>query len=497
MEIIRKLVSTGLLTLLAGFYFSVNAQQQLLTMERAMLIAQENSPDIKKSLMRMEQSQLNLEAQRASLKSKFSLTLNPVNYSQTRNFDSRFSQWYTNESFTSGGVFQVEQPILLTNGTISLRNNFSWQNNSSYYQGANTSNRVFSNYFYIDINQPIFTYNTQKMELERLEYDYENMEISYALQRLNTERNITQQFYSVYQSQRDLEISKEELVNSQQSHSIIKNKVEAELSPRDELYQAEVNLATARSSVDQAIVALENAKDQLKRTLGLDLADSIMVEAVIDVHAIVVDQEKAIDHGLGSRLELRQREITTKELEFTLIRTKAQNEFKGSVSLSLGLTGDDSKFTRIYDQSTQNPRVAISFSVPIFDWGANKARIRAQEVAMRSNTLDAHEEQLDIEMNIRQTCRSLQNLKTQVEIAEQNVNNAQLTYDLNLVRYRNGDISGMDFNQFQTQLSSKKSAYTRALINYKIELLNLKILSLYDFETNQEIVPLSDFSTKK
>jgi len=56
MEIIRKLVSTGLLALLAGFFFFVNAQQQLLTMERAMLIAQENSPDIKKSLMRMERA---------------------------------------------------------------------------------------------------------------------------------------------------------------------------------------------------------------------------------------------------------------------------------------------------------------------------------------------------------------------------------------------------------------------------------------------------------
>jgi outer membrane protein TolC len=472
------------------------AAQQELTIEQAMQIAQENSPAIKKSFMSLERSRLNLQAKRASLKSKFSLSLSPVNYSRSRNFDTRLSQWYTNESFSSGGTFQVEQPILLTDGTISLRNNFSWQNSFSQSQGTDYHNRAFTNYLYLSLEQPIFTYNTQKMELKQLEHDFENMEISYALQRLETERSITRQFYDVYRAQSNLEISREELANTQQSYNVISNKVEAELSPRDELYQAEVNLATARSDVDEAIVALENAKDELKRTLGMSLNENISVKADIDVTAVSIDAIKAVEHGLASRLELRQREITTKELEFTLIQTKAANEFKGNVQLSLGLTGDDERLSNIYDQPTQNPRVAITFSVPIFDWGANRNRVKAQEIAMQSNTLDASEERLDIEKNIRQTCRSLQSLKNQVEIAAQNVKNAQLTYDLNLVRYRSGDISGMDFNQFQTQLSNKKIAYTSALISYKIELLNLKILSLWDFEKNTAIVPLAALEDK-
>lgn len=47
-------------------------------------------------------------------------------------------------------------------------------------------------------------------------------------------------------------------------------------------------------------------------------------------------------------------------------------------------------------------------------------------------------------------------------------------------------------NQYQTQLSNKKISYSQALINYKLELLNLKILSLYDFEKNEAIVPIQD-----
>ena len=47
----------------------------------------------------------------------------------------------------------------------------------------------------------------------------------------------------------------------------------------------------------------------------------------------------------------------------------------------------------------------------------------------------------------------------------------------------------MDLNLYQTQLSERKIAYAQALINYKIELLNLKIQSLYDFEKGAPVLP--------
>ena len=304
--------------------------------------------------------------------------------------------------------------------------------------------------------------------------------------------SITDQFYSVYMAQSNLEISREELVNAQQSYDIIKNKVEADLAAKDELFQAELNLATARSSVDESQVNLENAKDKLKQTLGMRLDEDILVFAEVEIKPIQVNLDQAISHGLGSRLELRQREIESKELEFDMIKTKALNEFKGDVSISFGLIGDNSHLNKVYNNPTQNPRVSISFAVPIFDWGEKKARIKAQKMAQRINELEFQEDKVDIELNIRQVWRNLENLRTQIKIAEQNVQNAQLTYDLNQTRYREGDITGMEMSQFQTQLSNKKITYTQALINYRIELLNLKILSLYDFDKNIPLVPMKD-----
>ena len=48
----------------------------------------------------------------------------------------------------------------------------------------------------------------------------------------------------------------------------------------------------------------------------------------------------------------------------------------------------------------------------------------------------------------------------------------------------------MDLNIYQNQLSEKKLAYTNSLISYKLELLNLKIQTLYDFENDIAVSPV-------
>lgn len=485
-------LSCVLLCWAMGALSSLTQAQIPLTIEQALDIAEENNPDLKASKLNLERYQQNLVAQRASLKSKFSLDLNPLNYSRARRFDNRLSQWYTNETLNTSGTFMIQQPILQTDGEISLINTFGWQDNQSTVEGIDNTNRAFSNDLYLRLNQPIFTYNRRKMELKQIEFDYENAGIRYALQRLNTERSITNQFYSVYMAQNNLAISREELENTEQSFEIIQNKVEADLSAKEELFQAELNLANAQSTVEERIVSLENAKDQLKQSLGIALHEEIEVTAEIEVSPVAVDLQRAVQSGLTTRMEIRQREIDIQLGELQMIQTKSLNEFRGDISLSVGIIGDHERFGNMYDNPTSNPRVAISFSVPIFDWGEKRARVKAQKVAQTIAKLEQDNQKIEIELDVRQVWRRLENLRTQIDIAEKSVRNAQLTYDINLTRYREGDLTGMEISQFQTQLSNRKMAHAQALINYKIELLNLKILSLYDFENDEPIVPVRE-----
>lgn len=466
---------------------SANAQQ-ILTLESALDIARSNSPDIRRSILNLNRSEELLIAQNAALKSNFSLSVTPISYNKNRTFINDFAIWNTTESTETFGTFTVAQPFLPTDATISLVNRFGWQNKLSE-SSKNETPKTFSNNTYLSITQPLFTYNKTKLTLKGLELDLENAKLSYAMQMLNSEKQVTQFFYNVYLAQMSLTISQDEYANTQKSYEITQNKVTAGIAAKEELYQAELNFATAKSTVYNAQVTLDNYKDQFKQYIGMDVMEEITVMTDVALNPVAVDLAKAIEFGLNSRMELRQREIDVESSQFDLIRTKSLNEFRGDVSLSVGIIGVDKNLADIYQKPTNNPRVAVSFNVPLYDWGEKKARIKAQEAVIQTQELNQSEEKKQITLDIRRVYRSLQNLVNQIDIANQNEKNAQLTYEINLERYANGDLTSMDMNLFQTQLSQKKMSYAQALIDYKIELLNLKIQSLYDFEKKEAIIP--------
>lgn len=460
--------------------------QDLRTIDQILEEAYVNSPDIKQTRLSLVRSRESLNAQNASLKSKFALTLNPFSYSNNREYSQDFQEWRTYENLESNGIFSISQPIAITDGTIKLVDKFGYQSSTL---NDNGSVNAFSNNLQLQIDQPIFTYNRTKLRLKELELDLENSLLSYALQKLNIEKLVSQYFYNVYQNQQKLIISKEELDNQQQSYDIIKNKVEAGLSAREELWQAELNLANANSSVYNAEVSLENSKDQLRQVVGMDLETQIDILANIDVDTVIVNQQEAIDYALKQRMELRQRQIDIENSQFNLITTNANNEFKGNLSLAVGLFGDNEAFQNIYTSPTDNEKVSLSLEIPLWDWGQKKSSMKAAQASLDMSELNLETEKTNIAINIRQVCRNLKNLVYQIEIAKKNVENAQLTYQLNLEKYKNGDLTSMDLSLYQNQLSSSKNDLTSALIEYKLELLNLKIQTLWDFEKGTTIVP--------
>jgi len=469
--------------------------QQGLTLEQSLDIAEMNSPDMKITRLNLVRSEENLNAQNAALKSNFALTLNPISYTQNREFNDLISDWNSRTTTESYGNFTISQPIILTDARISLSNRFGFYD--SYSEYSNTTTRGFSNNLSVRLDQPLFTYNRTKMNLKELQLALENAKLNYAIQLLSLEKMVSQAFYYVYQQQQSLDISLKAFENMKISHEVIRNKVDAGISRREEMFQAELNLATTKSDYENKQVALENAKDDFKILIGMSLYDEILVIPNIAVDTINVDISFAIDQGLASRMELRQREINIETTQFDLIQTKALNEFKGNLGLAFGLFGDNENVADVYSNPTNNQEVALSLTIPLWDWGERKARIKATEASIESANINLESEQNNIIIGIRKVYRNLLNLRNQITIARQSVTNAQLTYDLNLEKYKNGDLTGMDLNIYQNQLSEQQLNYTNSLISYKLELLNLKIQTLYDFENKVPVTPVMSLEVKE
>ncbi len=466
---------------------SVNIAQNVLTLEDAIFIALENSPSIRRSVLNLERSQESLNAQNASLKSKFNLQLTPLQYSKDRTFNDLFSTWNDSELKGSTGALSVTQPLVWTDGTLSLVDRFGWQKATSDF--ANTSSESYFNNLYISLEQPIFTYNRTKLALTELELDLENAALNYAIQKLNITKTVSESFYAVYQQSLQVQITSDEYESQKQNYELTQNKVDAGILSMDELFQAELNMLNSQMSLQNTEVELQNQLDLFKQMIGMNLSNEIDIIADVSHNPVEIDLTKALNSGIRNRMELRQREIDIENSQFNLIKTSTTNEFFGNISASYGIIGTHERVGNIYDHPANQQDFNLSFQIPLFDWGERESRILASKKTIETTELSYDDQRIDIMVAIRSVDRSLEKLDTQIEISEISERNAQLSYDINLERYANGDLTRIDLELFQTQLSESKLNRVNALISYKLELLNMKIQSLWDFEKNEAVIP--------
>ncbi len=474
---------------------SVN-KAETLTLEQALELAFAQSPTMQTATNNLLAGEHNLKAQQAALKSQFNLTVTPYKYSRNEVFNDLAADYITQEQTSSSAQLSVTQPIKWTDGTLSLIEAIDRREASSSYtmpgqSGENfgsNEDATYNNNLFIRLSQPLFTYNRTQMQLRELELALENAQLNYAIQKLQIESRVTQQFLNLYYRQQSVTIAAEELANAQESYAIIKSKADAGISALEELYQADLTQASSRSGLENAQMQYDNALDEFKIQLGLPLSGEIKVIADVHKQLVEVDLARAVEHGLRNRMELRQYDIAIENALDDLVRTGAQNEFRASVDLSYGLTGTSTEFSEVYKSPSKNQSIAISFNIPLWDWGEKKHRLAAGEAQVNTARLDADEEAKQVEYEIRQAYRSLLNQVTQIEIAEKNVKNAKLTYEINLERYKNGDLSSKDMSFYQNQLSTEQLNEVSALINYQVAVLDLKIRSLYDFEKNRSVL---------
>lgn len=486
----RRKSAPSTAALIVGLLFILlPLQAEILTLEKALEIAFKNSPSIQEAIFQLDISESNLMRQQAALKSQFNLSVTPITLSESRVFNELTGSYSSQEVTRSEARLSVTQPIKWTDGTLTLIDRFNWQEaSSSFTGGVKESN--YNNSLTLRFNQPLFTYNRTKLDLKELELSLESAQMNYAVQKLQIERQVTQQFLDLYSSRESVKIAEEELKNSTESYEIIKSKVEAGISAPEELYQADLTRLNSQASLDNQRMQFENALDQFKILLGLSLYEEIEVVTDIRKKIVPVDLQKAVSHALENRMELRQMDINIQNALHEVIRAGAENEFNASVDLSLGLTGVNPVFKDIYDAPDVDRQVSISLNIPIFDWGQRKHRLAASRTRVEAERLSASEERKQIEYEIRQAYRSLLNQETQIEIAEINIKNALLTFEINLERYKNGDLSSKDMQFYQLQLSQQRLSEVDALISYKLALLDLKIRSLWDFETGTAVMDL-------
>jgi outer membrane protein TolC len=389
--------------------------------------------------------------------------------------------------------------VLPTGGNFAFSSRMFWENYrttlSEAYDESLKRDQVYSR-FALSFNQPIFTANKLKENMNVAELKYQKSAYYFTRVQMDIVYNVTVGFYQVYQLAYEHKINQERLANSREAYRITKLKQETGNLPEGEILIAEITVAQDEARVMESEGKLNTAKDEFKLLIGLDLKDEIDLEADMEFDAFIVDMQQAIDEALRNRMEIKESKLDIELQSIEIKRAKREREVKGNISAYYDFTGlstrDDgtvgqlvgSSFENMIDRPS-NRGIALTVSYPVADWGRAKNQIHHQQVRMKQRELDLSNTKRGIEREIREIVRNVYETEKRFRINQRNQEVAIKSYRISRMRFENGDMTGQELSIEQERLSQVQLSFIESYISYRLSVANLNRKTMYDFENNR------------
>lgn len=469
-----------------------------LDLKSSIEIARKQSNTMLVLQQRLNRAAFDLKAATSSYKTHVNMDFVLPRYTETvRQWeDSLGVSFYSVKQNQMNGYLNIIQP-LPTDGYLSVSSGL--QNIIDY----NYDNRLTQLTTSIGFRQPIeafYGYNNIKLAYKQAKLTYESTLRQLKRAELDVVYEVSSIFYNLISYKERLNIARMSLERQTEATTIARNKYKAGLIREVEALQMEVDLGEATNNLDIARVNYTSQMQLFKEVMGLNLKDSIILNADQGYEKVFVDVEKAVRLALENRNELKEHEIQIELSEMEIKRRKAAGRINGDILLNYDIIGTNKSYLTVpverimgytWDNMSERPgnfSAALTLSIPIIDWGQNKARVKAAEATLEQNMIQMDAEKVSIERDIRTIVNRLGSSLRRLELLEKNVEVAEKSFQITRERYANGEIDSQAMALERERLNNAYISRLEAFISYKLLLSDLMRKTFYDFENDRPVV---------
>jgi outer membrane protein len=271
-------------------------------------------------------------------------------------------------------------------------------------------------------------------------------------------------FFSALQAQAVTRVAQQTVAARQvfldQIRALATNKLRSEL----DLSFARVNVDDARLLLSKAQNDLQAAFAQLSTVMGLREAKSYRLTEQALPPEVSTNISDFVQQALRDRpdvLSLRN------QREAALRFARAEKELRYPTISAVGSAG----VVPIHDSALPDKYAAagVVLNIPLFAGGYFSARQQAAELQARAEEASLRDLENNVIRDVRVTWLNAQNAFDRYRITGELLENAQQSYDLALLRYKNGISSIVEFNQAELNLLSAQISYANTLYEYLVQ----------------------------
>lgn len=407
------------------------------------------------------------------------------NYTQRYDFGQNIDIYRQQNSIYSSIGVSIKQNVGFTGGTISLDTNLDYINNKS----TNSYSQFSSVPIKVSYSQQLFGFNSLKWDknLEPLKYKIAEKQYLHAIEKV-TEQTVVYFFdYAIAQKEYEMAIENMLSADSLYLSGLERNRISAISSADIDILN--IDLLNAKNSVRTSETNLIKARRAFAIFLGIDpvALETVKVEIPVDINHINIQYDNALAQAKENNPQNLSNEQALLQAEMNLERTKKESGFNANMSASIGFNQIGNTFIDVYSNLSRQSIVGLRLSVPIFDWGNRKNRIKMADAHLELTRFEMEQNSKSLEQEIIMAVTDINLYQAMIIASEDILNLAKSAYEITKRRFL---IGKADTNTLTLALSRKIEAmrnYLSVLKNYWIVYYKIRTFTLYDFDKRQPI----------
>lgn len=456
------------------------AYAQTLSLSSAIQIAQQQSYDAMVARLSFMSQYWSYRSFRAELLPAVNLSGNLLQFDRSmveaRNYDDGRIAYVENNSMSNSLALSVDQNIVATGGKLSVQSYLYRLDQFSYDSKTYNSQPIRLSY-----TQPLWAYNSLKWQKKTEPLKYESAKRAYLESMEGVAVQAVTLFFNVLSAQSTYQQSVSTLKDRQYLFGIAKKRLDLGTITKSELLQLELSLLNAQVDVNNQELSLKNQKFRFFSYLRIFDYESIELVPPYIIPDISVNIDEVIKKALDNTTHTLQQQITQLESQKLVAQAKANRGIQMQLNGEIGFNRTANRFKDAYQSLKDNEIVGLTLSLPIFDWGVSKGRVKMAEADLevtKTQLEQAHETYIqDLYTSVLQF--NMQSKQCKNALRAQDI--ADERYDIIMQRYEVGAVTVTDLNTAQQEAENARAQYIHQLQTFWSDYYNLRKATLYDW----------------
>lgn len=340
----------------------------------------------------------------------------------------------------------------------------------------------------VGIEQPLFQFNALKWQKEILQQQEEQTDAQRVLQQESVVFEIVNGFYNLELIRRRQELIRNKITDARSLIAIKKQLFERGQGSLVEMKQ--LALDTLQSGIQYRSIELEYQKQNrvLVDIAGLDQQHHLVPVSPAEMKLPFIDLGTAINQGLRHKARTAGIRLRLALAERDIEEAGKDRGVALDISASIGVNNTAETFLGLQYNFLDRELLSVGLRMPITDWG--RREINRQLASQQLNQL-----QKDLEIEERNITRQITDfydqylyLQEKIKVDEQALQTAEEVYAMIRDQYLRGQADWVNLNQNRSALDNATLAYYQTRMEAVTLYYQIRSLTLYDFENNEELL---------